>query len=121
MSERAPTSGWNPLAEWVIALSGWVFAGVVLVRAVKMERAFSQLLELADTIVAEAKRSTEGVHRVRLSCPLCAWTDTVIREDQATALAEGERRIVAHNDAEGHVLVPGAKPRVGYYRGEPLN
>jgi hypothetical protein len=81
------------------------------------------LLDQAQAAWAELMTQLEEVmrdtYRIKLSCPVCDWTDVVVRENRDAALLEGNDRIAKHNIAMGHQL--SGAPRPGYYRGEPVN
>jgi len=101
------------------ALAGWAVAGYVFVRYRTATRAGSQIAAEAMRVVEEARDIAKDVYRVKLSCPVCEWTDLVVRETRASSMEEGNRRIALHNEIEGHLL--SGTPRSGYFRGEPLN
>lgn len=92
---------------------------MVLVRYRLLDQQAQAIARKAAVLMDESRALTEGIYRVRLSCPVCDWLDTVVREDRASAIAEGNRRILAHTTDAGHRL--SGEPHSGYFRGEPLN
>ena len=107
------------LSAMLAGLAGWAVAGYLYVRYRAATREGSKIAAEAMRVVEEARDIAKDVYRVKLSCPVCDWTDLVIRENRLSAMGEGNRRIAVHNEDEGHLL--SGTPRSGYFRGEPLN
>lgn len=105
--------------RWVVALGGWFTAGALLFRYRRLQRTSQSIITESVRVVSEAQAVMADVYRVKLSCPACDWTDVVVRETRAAAMAEGNARIFTHNVAMDHQL--SGVPRPGYFRGEPLN
>lgn len=122
MGGQGRTSGWkmlNDLTTLIAIFGGWLVAGYLWYRDQRRQEHVVKLLALADQAVAEAAALAEGIYRIRLSCPVCDWTATVVRETREAGLAAGQEQISAHNLEAGHAL--SGTPRTGYYKGEPLN
>jgi hypothetical protein len=54
------------------------------------------------------------------SCPWCPWTATIVAETTEAIVKQATPIIEAHNAAAGHEVKPGAKPRLGYRNGRPV-
>lgn len=104
---------------WVLALTGWCSATYFMWRIHKQNVLFLTATSAIAATLAEANELLESVYRVRLSCPACDWTDTVVRESRDAAILEGNNRISTHNEEMGHILT--GEPKTGYFKGEPLN
>ena len=69
-------------------------------------------------------QSMSEIYELVVTCPWCQW-DMVIEHDPASevlvrsvgAAAARKHTKTAHPDI---VLEPGAEPKIGFYRGEPL-
>lgn len=105
--------------RWVVALTGWLVAGTVFIRYRRLQRTSQNIVAESIRVVSEAQAVMADVYRVKLSCPVCDWTDVVVRETRVAAMAEGNARIFTHNLTMDHQL--SGTPRPGYFRGEPLN
>jgi len=103
----------------IIAITGWIAAGIQSYRAIHLSRVLAETIRATDEVLATVGAIMESIYRVRLSCPICDWDDVVVRETRDLAVIEGERRITVHNEHAGHQLT--GQPKPGYYRGEPLN
>jgi hypothetical protein len=55
-----------------------------------------------------------------VTCPWCSWRTSLHRTTYELAVRDGSAELVAHCRRAGHRVKPGAKPRIGYYRGEPI-
>jgi hypothetical protein len=100
-------------------LASWAVSGYLYVRYRQLHRTAQGIADDAARLMTEATEFTRDTYRVKLSCPVCEWTDLVVRETRVAAMDEGNRRIAAHNEEEGHLL--SGSPRPGYFRGEPVN
>lgn len=60
------------------------------------------------------------MRRARLSCPWCLWLGEANAETIEDVTVLGQRMVEEHAVRAGHRVKAGRKPRVGYYRGEPV-
>jgi hypothetical protein len=107
------------LAGWLLGLTACAVAGGVIIRYRQLARTSRAIVTESAQLLEQVTEMSRDVYRVKLSCPVCEWTDVVVRENRPIAIEEGNRRIVEHNSVEGHLL--SGAPRAGYFRGEPLN
>lgn len=104
---------------WYVAALGWGFFVGTLIAHLRYRRGMAEASRAAIEAMVVAGEFIESVYKVLVSCPVCDWTELVVRESRETATAAANDRIVIHNLEQGHILT--GKPQSGYLHGERVN